>query len=383
MSIKNDSVLVLGAGPAGLAMAARLRRAEIPFEILEASAYVGNAWRNHYDRLKLHTARDLSHLPFVPFPREYPEYVTRRQLVDYLEQYARTFDLRPHFRTAAEHLERGPDGRWTVVDQHGEHWTTHQVVVATGANRRPFAPTYPDRERFDGTLLHSGDYRNPAPFSGKRVLVIGMGNTGAEIALDLANAAVAVDLSVRSPVNIVPLEFNGRPTQRTGIVLRRLPNLVGDTLGKLVQRLTIGDLSAYGLPTPRLSPAAQLRRHGKTPVIDLGTVAAVRAGRIGVRPGVEHFTAEGIRFLDGAEQAYDAVLFATGYRAALADLIELPARTLHANGMPRFRSGSGELVGLHFLGFDTFANGILRSIRLDSELILKNIQRALALRSGA
>ena len=375
MPTKN--VLILGAGPAGLAIAARLKRAGISFDILEASAFVGNAWRNHYDRLKLHTARDLSHLPFVPFPRTYPEYVTRQQLVDYMDHYARQFELKPHFQTAAKHVERREDGSWRVTDQHGKDWTANHVVVATGANRRVFLPIYANKENFiGGKIIHSQAYRNPSSFAGQRVLIVGMGNTGAEIALDLANSDIPVDLSVRSPTNVVPLEFNGRPTQRTGILLRKFPNFIGDGLGKIVQRLTIGDLSAYGLKTPRLSPAAQLRRHGKTPVIDLGTVAAIRAGKIGVRPELERFTETGVRFVDGSAGDYDTVLFATGYRAALHELIDLPADALYPNGMPRFRSGEGALAGLHFLGFDTFANGILRSIRIDSGRILRNIQPA-------
>ncbi len=184
--------LIIGAGPAGLAVAGRLRQAGLEFIVIEKSQRVGDAWHRHYDRLHLHTVKQLSHLPGLEFPEDYPRYVPKRELADYYADYARSFSIEPLFGEEAATLSRS-DGRWLTTTSTGLEILSDNVVIATGLNQVPHQPTYPGMEAFMGRLVHSKEYRNPDPFSGEEVLVVGMGNTGAEIALDLSEAGVDTD----------------------------------------------------------------------------------------------------------------------------------------------------------------------------------------------
>ncbi len=316
--------LIVGAGPAGLAVAGRLRQAGLEFAVIEKSDRVGDAWHRHYDRLHLHTVKQLSHLPGLDFPEHYPRYVPRKELADYYTHYADVFSIEPMFgEEAVEILPSG--GNWLTRTQHGLEISSNHVVVATGLNQIPQEPRYQGEDGFTGRRIHARDYREPGPFAGQRVLVVGMGNTGAEIALDLSEAEVDSTISVRGPVNIVPRDVLGRPTQLTARMLARLPTGLADWLGSVLRRMTVGDLTAYGIATPDIAPLAQLRTRGKTPVIDVGTVSRIKKGLIAVRPGIDHFETDTVVFTDGQKEHYDTVVLATGYRPMLEDL--LPERT--------------------------------------------------------
>ena len=206
--------------------------------------------------------------------------------------------------------------------------------------------------------MHSRDYRNAAPFAGRRVLVVGMGNTGAEIALDLAEHGVGVALSVRSPVNIVHRDVLGRPTQKTSIALSRLPTALGDALARFLCDVTVGDIGRYGLQRSPVSPLRQLREHGRTPVIDVGTLARIKSGEIAVFPGLRRLVPGGAEFVDGRTAKFDAIVLATGYRAGVAALFP----------------GTGELEGVYFVGFDLRqAGGLLRTIAQQAVAVAERI----------
>ena len=199
--------IIIGAGPAGLATAAALRARGRDAVILEKSDAVGAVWRRHYDRLHLHTDRARSGLPGLQIPKAYGRYPSRAQVVEYLEAYAAKFALKPVFNAPVRAVRR--DGRAWRVEAGENSRSAPIVVVATGWADYPHAPTWPGIETFGGAVMHSSAYRNPAPLAGKRVLVVGYGNSGAEIALDLAEAGIDVALSVRSPVNVIPRELFG------------------------------------------------------------------------------------------------------------------------------------------------------------------------------
>jgi cation diffusion facilitator CzcD-associated flavoprotein CzcO len=369
----NAEVIIIGAGPAGLAVAGQLRQRQISFQILESGNGVGYSWRNHYDRLHLHTVKEFSHLPDFPFPEDYPRYVPKDDLVDYYEAYAREQGLAPIFDCTVKQVEPRKDG-WVINTEDGQTYSGAAVVLATGMNRIPFRPHLPAEEDYGGRILHSNDYENPAPFAGQRVLVVGMGNSGAEIALDLAEKGVDTCISVRGPVNIVPREIFGRPTQVSALLLAKLPHWLGDRIGLLVRRFTVGDMPRFGLQLPSMSPARQLRELGQTPVIDLGTLDYIRSGQIKVLPGIDHCTEEGVMCKDGEVYLFDAIIMATGFRAKVEDLVPAAKDSLDAQGLPASPVGRGSCRGLYFVGFNNYApGGTLGIIRGEAEEVANHI----------
>jgi cation diffusion facilitator CzcD-associated flavoprotein CzcO len=355
-------VLVIGAGPAGLAASACLIRSGVRPRVIEKAASVGAAWHAHYRRLHLHTVSRHSSLPFVPFPPGSPRYVPRQQVADYLASYARQFEIAPSFGQEAVAITRR-DGQWETLCRSGARIVSRHVVVATGANNVPNMPSFAGQQEFGGRVIHSRDYRDAAPFAGQRVLVVGMGNTGAEIALDLAEHGVEVALAVRSPVNLVHRDVLGRPTQVTSMMLARLPTRIGDAVARVLRDLTVGDLGRYGLRTSTMSPLRQLREEGRTPVIDVGTLGMIKRGKIAVRPGIERFTPDGVQFADGRSETYGTVILATGYRPALDVLFPGIELDVDGNGMPAAPIGTGQLAGVFFVGFDVRQpGGLLRTI---------------------
>ncbi|MEO6744147.1 MAG: NAD(P)/FAD-dependent oxidoreductase [Caldimonas sp.] len=372
---KSDAV-VIGAGPAGLAAAACLIQQGCQPLVLERAGDLGASWRSHYERLHLHTVKTHSALPGLPFPASAPRYVSRQGVVDYLTAYAAHHRIAP--RIGAEVDGVVPcDGGWQVATTDGQRCVAPAVVVATGANNRPNRAEFSGQAAFAGRIVHSGDYRNAEPFRGRRVLVVGMGNTGAEIALDIAEQGATAALSVRSPLNIVYRDVLGRPTQLTSMALARLPDRWGDAIARWLCTVTVGDIDRYGLKRSDLSPLRQLREHGRTPVIDIGTLARIKSGEIAVFPGIDRFTPEGVRFVDGREAPFDAIVLATGYSAGVERLFPETEVPLDANGMPRDVIGRGALRGTYFVGFDLRQpGGLLRTIGLQARDVAAAIASA-------
>lgn len=366
--------LIIGAGPAGLAVAGRLRKLGLPFEILEASDKIAQSWHNHYDRLCLHTVKQLSHLPHLPFPHHYPTYVTRQQLVEYLESYARHFEINPKFNQSVISIEK-MEGNWEILTQSGEQYLSKNVVVATGVNRVPVFPDWQGLDQFEGKIIHSREYKNAQPFIGQRTLVIGMGNTGAEIALDLSEHNVPVWLSVRSPVVIVPRDFLGNPVQLTARKLEKLPWGLGDWIGTLVRKITYGDLSKYGIPISNMPPAKQLRETGKTPVIDLGTVEHIKKNKIKTVGDIQSFHKKSITFTHDTILDIDSVIVCTGYQPQIGDFIIDTSNLLDKYGAPKQPIADAAHSGLFFVGFDNYKlGGILGTIYKDSETVVSQIK---------
>jgi putative flavoprotein involved in K+ transport len=209
-----EDVVIVGAGPAGLAAAATLRARGIDATILERAEHVGEQWRTRYDRLHLHTIRWLSNLPGYRIPREFGRWVARDQFVQYLEHYTAHYGLEPRFGVEATRIDRD-DGHWTVRTSAGTI-PARIVVVASGFTRVPYLPRWPGT--FDGPMVHSAEYRNPRPYRGQNMLIIGVGNSGTEIAVDLVEGGAGrVRVAVRTPPNIFRRDTQGFPTQLVGI----------------------------------------------------------------------------------------------------------------------------------------------------------------------
>ncbi|WP_020597914.1 flavin-containing monooxygenase [Spirosoma panaciterrae] len=371
-----NSTLIIGAGPAGLAIAGRLAQKGISCTLLEASDHIGFSWRNHYDRLHLHTVKEYSALPHMPLPARYPTYVSRLEFIEYLEQYAERFSIQPLFNQKVVSIQRNPtpDGLWRVQTET-DTFTADEVIVATGYNRSPNIPDLPGLRNFRGILWHSHEYRNGAAFRNEHVLVVGMGNTGAELALDLLEHEAFPVISVRSPINIIRRDIFGRPAQKTAVLLSKLPNWLCDRIAGFTQKLTVGDMSAYGLGKPAHAPTYDNRR-GKTPVIDIGTIDQIKAGKITVVSGIERIHAKTVTFTDGRELPFDGIILATGYRPGLSAFLDqsITTKILNERGYPKnLWFDEPDLKGLYFLGFTTPRAGVLFHLNIDSERITEHI----------
>jgi cation diffusion facilitator CzcD-associated flavoprotein CzcO len=356
--------IIIGAGPAGLATAACMRARGLNAAILEKSDAVGSVWRRHYDRLHLHTDRGHSGLPGLAMPPAYGRYPSRAQVVEYLEAYAAKFDLRPVFNTPV-HAVRRDGGAWRA--EAGENsQSAPVVVVATGWADYPYAPTWPGMETFDGPILHSSLYRNPSPFAGKRVLVVGFGNSGGEIALDLAEAGVDVTLSVRGPVRILPRELLGLPILTWAIAQQRLPARVADVINAPAIRLAVGSIEKLGMTRAAKGPRQMVEEDGRIPLLDIGTVAQIRAGRIKVRGDIASLTPKGVVFAQSQRENFDAVILATGFRPDLRTLLPDATGVLSDAGRPLVSGKPTAETGLFFCGAITSPTGQLREIGLDA-----------------
>lgn len=370
-------IIIIGAGPAGLAMAGRLDQLGIEdYIVIESSSSIGSSWRNHYDRLHLHTVKKWSHLPHFPFPEAYPTYVSRQQVVEYLDAYAVKFNIEPRLNESVTQIEKEAS-KWKVTTSKEVYLTDH-VVVATGINKIPNMPTWPGQDAYVGEITHSKYYKNPEPYKGHNVLIVGMGNTGSEVALDLANHDVPVHLSVRSPISLVPRDLNGRPVQETAKTLAKIPFGLGDWLGSQIRKIYFGNVEKYGLRISKMHPTVQLTKTGKTPVIDLGTIDMIKKGKVKVLSDIQSFYKDGVLTTDGEQVEVSRVILATGYRAEIEKMMPNVEVIFDSHNLPNRIIGTEALDGSYFLGFDNYKlGGILGTIYNDSEVIAEHIQSKL------
>ncbi|MBT1189346.1 NAD(P)/FAD-dependent oxidoreductase [Streptomyces sp. CJ_13] len=394
MSTQPRPVYVIGAGPGGLAVAAALRARGVRAVVVEKSDGVGASWRGHYDRLHLHTTRRLSALPGLAIPRRFGRWVSRDDVVRYLEKYAEFHELELVTGVEVTRIERAPAGDGAGAAGEGPGWLLHAsggrvlagraVVVATGFNHTPRLPDWPGRDTYTGALAHAAAYRDPKPYEGRDVLVVGAGNTGAEIAVDLAEGGAArVRLAVRTAPHIVRRSTAGWPAQRTGILVRRLPVRLVDRLGALTAKASVPDLTAYGLPRPESGLYSRVRQ-GAIPVQDVGLIAAVRAGTVEPVAAVEAFDGAEVVLADGSRITPDAVVAATGYRRGLEGLIgHLDVLDERGRPLAHGRRTPAQAPGLYFTGFTNPISGMFREMALDAEKIAKAVARRLGVRAAA
>ncbi|AVV42074.1 NAD(P)/FAD-dependent oxidoreductase [Streptomyces sp. ID05-04B] len=370
-------VYVIGGGPGGLATAYTLRAQGIRAVVVEKADGVGASWRRHYDRLHLHTTRRLSALPGLAIPRRFGRWVARDDLVRYLEKYAEVHELEIVTGVEVSRVERTPDGTgWLLRATGGRELVGSAVVVATGYNHTPHLPRWPGIEAFTGDLVHAADYRSGKEYAGRDVLVVGVGNTGAEIAVDLVeNGAERVRLAVRTVPHIVRRSTAGWAAQYSGIMIRRLPVALVDRISRVTAKASVPDLSAHGLPRPDTGLYTRARQ-GAIPVQDVGLIDAVRKGRVEIVAAVEGFEGGEVVLADGSRIAPDAVVAATGYVRALEGLVghlgvldDAGRPVVHGSRTPK------DAPGLFFTGYTTPISGTLRELALDAERIAKAVRR--------
>jgi indole-3-pyruvate monooxygenase len=297
-------------------------------------------------------------------------------MISYLEAYARQFDLAPRLGQEVVAARR-VQGFWEVQSQDTRYQALN-LVIATGYNRVPILPSWPGQDTFRGSILHSSKYQNGEPFRGRKVLVVGFGNSGGEIAIDLWEHGAHPSLAVRSPVNVIPRDLLGIPILAIGILQSRLPPRWADALNAPLMRIVMGDLTRYGLRKLPQGPLTQIERSARIPLIDVGTIKLLKRGLVKIYPGIESFAGGAVRFTDGRQMEFDAVVLATGYRPRVNAFLEESPTACDGDGTPRFSGPEAPVPGLYFCGFHVSPTGMLREIALEA----RGISAAIADNAG-
>lgn len=304
-------------------------------------------------------------------PRHFPRYPSRLQVIEYLEVYGVSNDVEVKFCVRVTAVRKGKP--WIVETSDGV-FEAGNVIIATGLANVPIRPNWEGRELFAGKLLHSSEFRNAAELAAERVLVVGFGNSAGEIALECAEAGLEVGMSVRGPVNIVPLELFGLTTASIAIAQQLFPYRVVDAVNAPILSLRFGDLVKFGLERAAKGPLTTIVERGRTPLINIGTVERIRSGDIRVFPGIAKSEDRRVYFVDGRSDVFDAIVLATGYRPALEAL--LPDFEQRFAGSDRPARGQLQPAndGLYFCGFNTVSTGLFREIGIEAEKIAASIQ---------
>jgi putative flavoprotein involved in K+ transport len=367
--------IVCGAGTAGLAAAAALRTVGVDVAVLEGTDQVGASWRTRYDGLRLNTPGWMSTQPgYRASRRRYGEFPSRDAWIQYLEDYAAHHRIDVRFGTQVRRLE-SVDGGWRVETDR-EDPRARFVVIATGFDHDPDLPDWPGRDGFGGELIHSSAYRNPEPYRGHDVLVVGPNTTGSEVAALLSRGGAGrVRVACRTPPNLTVRKILGTSVNIHGLALERLPLRVADQIGWLSQRSLFGNLERYGLPRSPIG-IATLSRHQQAPAYDSGFVSLLKAGRIEIVAAVVGFDGQDVLLADETRIQPDAVIAATGYRRGLEPLVG-HLGVLNEEGVPLVSGGNEHpsARGLFFNGYRSDLSGQLRLMRPDSRAIARAVKK--------
>lgn len=363
------NTLIVGAGPAGLATAAELTRLGIGYRLLERGESLGHTWENLYDSLTLHTGRHMSTLPGLAYPRGTPMFPTRAVFLEYLRRYARRFRISAETGCDVIGARRGNE-RWSLQLACGEDVEGENLVMATGIVANPKVPQLEGSELYTGEIMHSARYRRPGPFIGRRVLVVGAGNSAGEIASELGRAGAIVTLAVRSGAHVVPRQIGPLPAQYIRYAVGRLPGVLEGRVLKVIQAVVQRRSGPPVLPRPSTSPFDSI------PIIGFHLVDAIREGLVKVRAAAPlRFTRTGVVFSDGPEEDFDAVILATGYAPALGALGGQVRLDEKGFAIRNGRTASADQPRLWFVGHNYDYSGGLTNIRRDSREVAAEVAR--------
>ena len=370
--MKETHTLIIGASFAGLASAGCLTKAGIDYLMIEKEEVIAYPWRNHYERLHLHSNKKLSNLPYKKFEASIPRYPSRKQVIDYLEDYQKEFDIQPICGTEALSVERKGD-RWEVKTNQG-FFVAENVIIATGPFGKPRKVDFKGMESFPGPITHSFGYKSGRDFKGKKVLVVGFGNSACEIAIDLHEQGAFPGMSVRSAVNVLPRDVFGIPILQLGVLVAPLPPRLADRINAPLFKLLLGDITKMGLKKLPYGPLEQIHEHQSIPLLDIGTLKLIREGHIQVFEGIDHIEEEVVHFVDGKKERFDAIVAAIGYdKGYVGDLIKVDeSRFEDLNHSVDNQKYFGK-DGLYFCGFWISPTGQIREITLDAQKIVSHI----------
>ncbi len=392
--MSSEKVCVIGAGSSGIAACQVLDARGIAFDCFEKGSEVGGNWRfendngmsSAYRSLHINTSRRLMSYRTFPMPEDYPDYPNHFQIAAYFDAYVDHFGFRDRirFRTEVVSVELA-DGEWeVVVEDAGGGRETHRyraVLVANGHHWDPRwpEPPFPGVDDFEGEQMHAHHYREPDALRGRRVLVLGFGNSATDIAVESSRIAGATFLAMRRGAYVLPKYLNGKPTDEAASpVLTRLPLSVQRFLMSRMLGLAVGDMTAYGLPEP------DHKLFEAHPTISAELLSRLGHGDIAVKPNIDRFAgARTVRFVDGSEEEIDLVVYCTGYKVTFPflrpDLVSARDNRLRLYRLV----ASIEHPGLYFIGFVQPLGAIMPIAEAQSEWVGDLLEGRGALPSAA
>jgi hypothetical protein len=369
--MKQTNTLVIGASISGLALAASLQKQGIEYIIIEKESQAVAPWRNHYDRLHLHTNKRVSNLPYKKFDNTIPQYPTRQQVVDYLEDYQKEFKIDPVFNSEARSVKRG-DGYW-LTETNNETFRSKYVIMATGPFGEPKPVNFKGMETFPGKLIHSYAYKTGKSFKGQKVLVVGFGNSACEISIDLYEQGALPSMSVRSPVNVIPRDILGIPILEISQLMSRMPPRIADMVNAPLMRLLFGDITKLGLKKMPYGPFEQIQKDGNVPVLDIGIIKHIRKGHIKIYQDIDHLEGSTVHFINSKKENFDAIVAGIGYYQNAAEIVRADKTRFEDLRSCVDKQKYFGKDGLYFCGFWIGPRGQIHEISLDAQKISKDI----------
>ena len=353
--------------------AASLQKQNIEYIIIEKQDQVAAPWRNHYDRLHLHTSKRFSNLPYKKFGRTIPRYPGRQQVVDYLNDYQKEFNITPVFNTKAISVKK--EGDYWITETTNGTFKSKYLIMATGLYGKPKPINFKGMETFPGKILHSYEYKTGKDFKEQNVLVVGFGNSACEIAIDLYEQGSIPSMAVRSPVNVIPRDVLGVPVLELSLLMSRLPPRVADTISAPLMKWLIGDLAKLGLKKLPYGPLEEIRRDGNVPLLDIGTIQHIRKGHIKIHDDIDYIEDKTVHFKDGKKKFFDAIVAGIGYYRDYAEIVDVDKSRFEdlqvcANKQKYFGKD-----GLYFCGYWVSPTGQIREIASDSQKIAGHIAK--------
>jgi dimethylaniline monooxygenase (N-oxide forming) len=372
-------ICVVGAGSSGIASAKVLHARGIPFDVYEVSDRVGGNWvfgnangmSSSYRSLHINTSRERMEYSDFPMPKSYPDFPHHTQIAAYFDAYVDHFGFRDaiRFGTGVEHVARRDDGRWDVRIATGETIAYDAVVVANGHHwdPRPPEPPFPGHDTFAGEQLHAHHYRTEDQLAGRDVVVLGMGNSAMDIAVDASYSAANTYLAARRGAHIIPKYLFGRPIDQIGGA-EWLPGWVRFPMFRLMLRLSVGSMETYGLPRPDHKFA---QAH---PTISGRILDRLAHGAIVPKPNIAALDGDQVRFTDDTSVHADLVIYCTGYRISFPfldpDVLAAPE-----NEVPLYRHVfHPDVEGLYFVGLVQPLGAIMPIAERQSELIADHLE---------